>query len=641
MATLEQLSTALRNADAAGDVDAARALASEIVKLRQSPQQDKGVIGYLGDVGQSIASGATFNYFDEIAAKGGELLGIGDYESNVKALRDREANISPWISVPGQVAGAVGTTLAALPAAAPAAAALGATRFGAALSKLPQFLKFGALGAGEGAIAGSGAATSGERLQGAGVGAAIGAPVGAVAPSVASAATRFAGGVKNAFAPQSNASADLARAIVRDADDPASLMARANDLAMERPGVATLADVGGENVRGLVERVAQTPGAGRTQVVPALTSRQQSQAARISADLRSLTGTNKTAFQAINDTIAERAEAAKPLYKSAFEVDLTQSQEGVAALQTFAREIETGWGQAIYKSPKLRRTLQTEYGVTDTADMRTLMPIIDAWKKQADDMIGEAMRSGNKNQARVLTAMRDRVVSAVDQANPNYASARKAWESPSKFLDAIERGRDFFSNKVSAEEFAARFRTLPDIEKEAERIGAISSIIARMGNDSAKLGDMTKYLRSPENRAKLAVLMPTPEAAERVLTRLNAEVGMSELTARALGNSATARRLAERQDAENIVGDLVVEAVQAAATGGSGMGLLRRILSAPPKWLRDTLRSRSDKVLADVLTNPGRIDDLPNVLKRAIPRGQLSLPARAGATAGGVTLIDR
>jgi hypothetical protein len=81
------------------------------------------------------------------------------------------------------------------------------------------------------------------------------------------------------------------RALVRDADTPESLAARAADLYATGPGVATLADAGGENVKGLLERVAQTPGAGRTIVVPALTERQQGQMGRIVGDLGELTGT--------------------------------------------------------------------------------------------------------------------------------------------------------------------------------------------------------------------------------------------------------------------------------------------------------------------------------------------------------------
>lgn len=588
----------------------------------KAPEQQgsKGILGYVDDAARSVASGATFGYMDEIAGGLNSLVGDGTYQENVAKERARDEQIHPAIAIPGQIAGAVGTTMIAAPIAL-------ASRAGQAVAQLPRYLKFGGVGAAEGGLAGSGNATEGNRMQGAATGAAIGAPVGAAAPYAVQGVARAAGAVRNAVSPQSNVAADLGRALVRDGDEPAALLARNQAMQAERGGVATLADAGGENVKGLVERVAQTPGAGRTQVVPALTERQQGQAYRLGNDLRSLTGTSKSAFETINETMAERAANARPLYEKAMAVDIAQDQRVVDAIMG---ETATGWGRAILNSTSVKRTLQTEYGVNDVPGPQHLMAIIDAWKKGADDMIESASRSGDKNKARVISQMRDRVISVVDEANPDYAQARAAWAGPSRYMDAVERGRGILKPSESAEEFASRFKSLPDAEKEAERIGAVSSIIGRMGNDSAKLGDMTKYLRSPEVRSKIAAIMPDEQASASWQQRLNFEVGSSELTGRALGNSATARRLAERQDAENLMGDLVMDALQ-----GSPQSFVRKVLGAGPKWLRDTMRSRADALLADVLTNPQKAGDLQKILQRA---QNLTAPvsdrANAAATIG-------
>ena len=93
---------------------------------------------------------------------------------------------------------------------------------------------------------------------------------------------------------------------------PEVLSQRLEQAQRVRPN-ATVADVGGENVRGLVERVAQTPGAGRTNVIPRLTERQQQQLQRVSTDLEGLTGARQTAVAATQETMAARAEAATPL----------------------------------------------------------------------------------------------------------------------------------------------------------------------------------------------------------------------------------------------------------------------------------------------------------------------------------------
>lgn len=583
----------------------------------------KGVVGYIDDAVRSIASGMTFGWADEFSAKMNEFIGKGTYEENVKQERARDAQIPVAIQLPGEIAGAVGSTLLVAPLAAWRAIA-------AISSSVPQAVRFGALGAAEGGLAGAGGATEGNRLKGAAGGAAIGAPVGAVAPSVVRGIEGTVNAVRTAVTPKAGAAADIGRAIVRDETTPEALIARLGTAQAERPGIATVADVGGENVRGLVERVAQTPGAGRTKVVPALTARQQGQLDRVSTDLRDLTGTTQTARQAIDETIAERATAARPLYDEAMAFDLTPHKD---VQQVLLDAVSTGWGKAIINSSEFRRTLQTEYGIGEPS-AKVLMPVIDAWKKQADDLVGRAVRNGENNKARVIGQMRDRVIAAVDEVNPKYAEARAAWAGPSKFLEAIEDGRNILSQKVSKDEVAAKLVKMSPSEQEAYRIGAVSAIQGKMGNDPAKLADLTKYLRSDEVRGKVSAMMPTPEAASAWERRLSFEVKSSELVGQSLGNSATARRLAEQKDASGVVGDLVMDAL---LSGPASTSVLRQIFTAGPRWLRDTLRSRTDKELADILTNPKRAADLPRLLNSArAAQGQAARrPTEAAAVTAG------
>lgn len=601
-------------------------------KAWKSLPVSKGIIDYVEDAARSVASGATFEYSDEILAGISTLFGKGTYEENLKKQQTREAQIPAGIKIPGQIAGAVGATIAAAPLAAAAIPA----RVLQAIQALPRTLQFAGLGAAEGALAGSGAAEQGDRAGGALTGALIGAPVGAAAPSVVRGVTAVGRGIRGAFSPEAGAAADIGRAIVRDETTPAALAGRFAGAQAERPGVATLADAAGENLRGLLERVAQTPGAGRTQVIPALTARQQQQATRIADDLKALTGTNKTAIQTIEETMEARATEAAPLYERAMAFDAKQVPEIVNA---FGNAIKTGWGAAIVKNPSFRRTLETEHGI-DPKNIQNMpvMVLVDAFKKETDGLIGEAMRKGNDNQARVLSKMRDDLMGIVDKFNPDYATARKAWAGKSAYLDAVEDGRTILGKNVSAEELATRISALSDADKEAYRIGAVSAIINRMGSDPAKLGDMTKYLRSPEMTKKIAAMMPTPAAAASWLKRLEFEVSSSELTARALGNSATARRLAERQDAEGIVGDLVMEAI---LSGPSGLSIFNRMMNYGTGIFRDTLRSRTDKLLGDLLTNPARGGDVANILQRGTvtvrPMGNV---APAAATAGTVNAVQ-
>lgn len=566
--------------------------------------QGKGILNYVDDAVRAIANGVTFGYADEIAGGANSLFNGKSYDENVATERRRDAQIPAAIRVPGEVAGAIGSTIAAAPITAPVAAAAG-------LAKLPALARSVIGGMGAGALYGSGEAEGGleNRAEGALKGGAVGGVVGAAAPYVMAGANRVVQAVKGAVSPEAQSSAQLGRAMTRDSITPADAQAAAATLSAEKPGVATLADVGGENVKGLLERVSQTPGAGRTISIPALTERQEGQLSRISDDLTSLTGTNKTAYTAIQDTIKERTDAAKPLYDAAMNFNARNDPQ---LYKTWLDATHTGWGEKILNSDALKRNIQTEYGIKDVKDA-PLMTLIDSWKKVADDMVLSAKQNGDRNTSRVITDLKNKVVGEVDAANPAYATARAAWAGPSSYLDAIEQGKSILNKKIGAEEWRANIAGMNASEREAARIGAISALRAQMGNDAAKLGDMTKYIRSPEAREKFSAIMPTKEAADSWNRRLNFEVGSSELTGRALKNSATARRLAEKDDVAGLAGDLVLE----FATGGSGGGLLRRILSAAPTAVRDTLRSRSDKMLAETLTDPAALTNLQSILTRA------------------------
>jgi hypothetical protein len=455
-------------------------------------------------------------------------------------------------------------------------------------------------------VVGAGEAAPGERLEGAKTGAEIGAATGPVAAALGTVGSRLWAGLRGAVTPGTQAAADLARALGRDEISAAALAERTAEAQATRPGAATLADVGGTNVRGLVERVAQTPGAGREIVVPALTERQINQRGRVASDLTQLAGTEKSAIQAIDDTLAERATNARPLYERAMSVDVQ------TPLEPLWKEItERGWGRRIVAA--MRRNLETEFGTADPAAV-PMMTRVDLFKRQADDFAKSAERAGRNNEARIIGAMRDRLVAAADRANPLYAEARNAWAGPSRYLDAIDQGRKITSRKLSAEALEADLAGMSDSEREGYRIGAVSALLGQIGSDPAKLSDTTKFLRSPQMRAKIRAMMPTSEAADAFERRLDFEIRSSELVGQSLGGSQTARRLAERDDAQALVGDLVLHAF----TGAPPMGLFKRLMVGGWGMVRDTTQSRRDRALAELLLDPTMGEREKRAIERAL-----------------------
>jgi hypothetical protein len=589
---------------------------------KAAPAPDKSIGEHASDAIRALAEGATMGWSQELYSKIDEMRGLGKYEDLLKEKEEQDAGISPAVRIPANVGGAIMSTLATGGLAAPVG-------LGRATAAVPNAVKFGGLGALEGAITGAGM-SPGDRLKGAAIGGTIGGVTGVAAPYVTQGIGTMINRVRHGAGPEANAAADIGRALARDNDTPEAILQRFQQAARERPGVATLSDVGGENVRGLTERIAQTPGAGRTQVVPALTAKQQAQATRITQDLRQLTGTNHTARQAIDLVMEDRRQLSQPLYDTAMQFDAAAVPEIV---NEWTNATAQGWGRSVLNSRQLRNNLQTEYGIANVQDA-PLMPLIDAWKKTADDLARSAGRG--TNQHRIISNMQRRVLDVVDQANPDYAAARNAWSGPTRFLEQIEEGRNILSSNVSSEELRASFQRLTEAEQEAYRIGVVSAIVSKLRNNPARLPDVTRILRSPEMRDKIVAIMPTQQAAQTWQRRLNYEVDVSEIAQRSLGNSATARRLAEMDQAAGLAGDLVLDVL----SGGSTGNILLRLMRGGRNMVRDTLRSRADRRTADVLTNPLRAGDLPGILGgiNPPPVPQVGNLLNAGVTAGGTQL---
>jgi hypothetical protein len=597
--------------------------ASQEKSATQSLDRPAEPMGTIDDIMRVLARGATLGYADEIAAKLDELTGRGkprtlsglitgeqggtSYEANLQRQRARTAAIPTAVQVPGEIVGGV---LGAM-AAAPETGAIGAYT---GLSRLPGWLKATLGGAGVGAVYGS---ETGEGVEGRTRGAVEGGATGAVLGPAVYGGTRLYQHLRD---PTARAMADLQRAVLRDRGIQRTVPA-------ERAGIATLPDVYGENVRGLLERLAQTPGAGRTTVFPSMVARQEPQLVRTAEDLKSLLGTRQTAQQSIKQQLALRTKEATPAYKAAYDAgdrliwnDELERLSAVPEVQSAMHGAVSGWQ---------RSQIAQGYGamnpgatITPGGMMKFLHnkvpvhPNLQFWdytKQALDDMIsheinpeGEITRKG-----RDLTIIAEKMRGALDKEVPEYATARQVWAGPSGYIRAIKEGGRI--NKLSAEELHGTINGYAsDAEREAFRVGALNQLFRKMGSSTAKLADITVSLRSPEMRGKISALMPNAQAAAKWDRILGFEIGSSEMVKQTLTGSPTARRLAE-QGAANMVGDMVAD----LAMGGHPLSLLTKIGRATVGKVRDTIRSRTDAELAKLLTQPlSERQGVPGLIQR-------------------------
>jgi hypothetical protein len=622
---------------------------------------------------RGINDGLTFGFADEISsglsATLNPVTGSGNdgdtwrerYDSNVEGERalDRQAREdNPAASAVGGVAGgmlpmALTAGASMLPAAGRAATGpLSRAAAQTAPSLTQAAVEGSAIGAGYGGLYGLGTAEGDllERAPAAVEGAVVGAAVGAGVP-LALGAGRAA--ISAARSPDRSAVQQVERALERDGMTVEQFRRQSDELQQRYPGTAMPADAGGENVQGLIERVAQTPGAGRSQVIPALTERQQGQPQRITDTLQDLTkserdsfnraaedlgratGSKRTAFQAVEEAMAQRSRDAQPLYAKAYQEPVPWSteledlfkrpvmQEAYrAASRRAGNEGRDFYGKFIDLKDDGTFTMQS---VPSTGDL-------DFIKKTLDSKMGTLERAGDYSESRVIKGIRTKLVDMMDAASPTYRQARSAWAGPSQFIEQVDNGRSILSRNISAEELAANLGKLSPSELDGYRIGAVSAIVNRMGSDPAKMADVTKYLRSKEMRDKVAAMLPDDAARQHWGEMLDFEVNASSMAGRSLGNSATARRAAEMADADGIGGDLVLGALAGTPVGG----LFSQFINKAGRGLRDGLRAHSDQAVADALTQPGGLAAVQAKATRAGQPVPPPLMITRGAGAGAV-----
>ena len=215
----------------------------------------------VGDVIRSVAGGMSFDLADEFAAFMSTLTGFGGiteggtYEEELTAQRARDKAISPAVKIPGEIGGAIVTTIAAAPLTAPLRAAK-------VMQKVPGWLKATGFGSFMGGAFGFGASEGGlkERAKGAALGAGLGGvtagPLYGMGKGIQYGVGKLGTAIRTRVSPTRTAKAKIVEAVGRDEMTQGRLRQRLLDLGPQ----ATLADAGGRNIRGLARTTASSPG---------------------------------------------------------------------------------------------------------------------------------------------------------------------------------------------------------------------------------------------------------------------------------------------------------------------------------------------------------------------------------------------
>lgn len=551
MATREQIMNALRQADQAGDTQAAQRFAAMISggQFDTPPAVEQPGVGT--SLAAGAAQGATFGFGDEAAAAlrtGGrkltDLVGASpqaalfeflnpEYsaesfkgvqeETGPKSYEEfiaqgREFNREAQQANPGAyLTGEIGTGLAA--GAGPARLAVKGTQ------TLRQAIpRLAGVGAAEGGVAGAGFSEAdtlpefaGDVAAGTATGAILGAALPAAGKGISTAVQRFG--------PESIA----LRRVLQDLKDSGITPEQAQKTLDANPNMI-LADLS-ENLQQRLGGVAQAPGATPQAARKLLEGRSIGQQQRFGSLFS----------KALNDTpVGEAAEAAVqrtrasagPLYDAAYEAVIPPN-----AQIAIAKLLERPAGKAaLRKAQTLAKNEGVDIDPDGPLNVRTLDYVQRALRNNA-----EAVGRSSPGNARPIKAIRTQLLEMVDSASPDFRAARRIAADEFANKDALELGK-----KVFTETTPNLRRTLGDMaesEREHFRIGVFEKV-ADMMADKSKTADITRLFSTPKREQALRLAFDNDALYAQFKRQLGNEQNMQATMAKALTGSPTASRQA-------------------------------------------------------------------------------------------------
>lgn len=487
------------------------------IQAAQQPTFGQRALRTADDVARAVASGATFGFADEIAGAANTLFGLGSGETlqeNIAAQRARDEAINPVVRTAGEIGGGAATTLAT--------GGLGL------LARAPAAVAVPAVGALEGTAAGVGFAEGdlAERLPSGMIGAGLGLGTGVLGAAASGGIQRLA----RAGSSARQAERRIMQALQRDDIDPARVAARARQLGPQ----ATLADVGGPNVRGLARGVITRPGPARQMAEQALERRALNQGRRINQTIDSVvSGRN---FAATTDEIIEtRRAAATPLYERAFR---EQPEAGLTGESVDRLVANSAVRSAINRARRINLDLQ------DLPD--NSLEVLDQAYKFIGGRANAVSRTGDNVTARSLNDLRQNLRRAIVERVPAYGEALDAFSDESLLLDALQAGRGFA--RQEAELTAKTISRMSNSEKEMFVAGVAQSLRDIVNNTRDGVNVARRLLGTQTARDRLRAALPDNVTFRQFQRQILREQTFAQTTADVMRGSRTAPMLTEAAD---------------------------------------------------------------------------------------------
>lgn len=658
MSRLEQLETALRNADAAGDAGAARILAAEFQRARveqpaapqldqyqQAAVQERDALKAQGvDTGAGMTrramQGATFNTADEILAGLStplEMIKRGTFspregynyaKAREDLIMDDARKNTGMVGTAAELAGGVltGTGLARAGATFMPAAGAGLGARSAAAGADAALM-----GGFAGAAEGNGLAErGGNAMQGALLGGAIGGAAPGVIGLLKTVASPITSNIAARVNPERYARNQMARALSESGRTPQQIAQEVTDASAAGQGMFTAADAMGNAGQRMLSSTARGPGQARTEVVEFLNNRQAGQGGRLSTVVDDALGVSGTARQSADHLTQSARNQSRPLYEAAMEKQPVWSNR----MQEFFDDPVTKKGLREGLEVQRMESLASgkpfkpqDYAITNfdeagdpiisgVPNMRTIDLIKKGWdnalEQYRDPMTGKLVLDGK---GRALESVRKSFLSEVDALNPDYAMARSLYAGPAQAREQVGRGA-MAATRGRAEDNVQQFMGLNQPSQQGFRTGyadKLSEGFERSAEGVNKARTLTSDKRLAELQALSLYQGPTaPNSADQLNRLIGRENTMFQTRNAAVGNSKTAENLAD--DAAlgvdpSLVGNLL---------SGNWTGAARNALQAGQNAMSGNTPQVRHELARLLMTRQGSAQDFERILSGAI-----------------------
>lgn len=600
---------------------------------------NKGALRAFGEQGLGMGWG------DEAEAWLRSKLGDDSYEQNLKQINQEAGQFSkehPVLAPSLEFAGGAAPLAASylIPAAAPVTTA----RTLSTLAKLTEnpYVRGAVTGAGTGAIAGSGAAEPDSRMEGGIGGATLGAGLGATIP----AAIRGGSGLVDYAKQRINPSEDLINraalekmsgALEQSDMLPHHIASRlSKDTRMGVPSVVANTD---QSLADLAQAVAQRTGKGARTIENELIGQKLGARERtfgqVSKGLEP--GDYYSDLESIQN--AMRTKAA-PHYDAAYATGEVTDPTVLSFLDR--PQFKQGLSEAKHLMEAEGRSLNTTSVLDDQGNVigETLHPTVenlDHVKRGIDALIDketDATTGKVSNLGRVYIKEKNKFLSALDQAVPEYGTARSVFKGDAELQDAMRSGlKDW--KQMHHEQVSKAVGDMSEGEKDAFRTGVSRQLYGEIMNPSNNMNAAQRIIGSPETQQKLEPLFDNKGQYDLFKNALQRESQLFNQSNKILGGSATSKNQQMRQALEQDTG--MGEHIADAVSGGWPSALSKMVTSA----IRNTqMTEKTAAKLADMLMekDPHKVAAAVKMLEdyasEAAPKLQNLKAAEAGTIGG-------